>query len=918
MNLSSLWGKARPHLDNQVTAHPLVAHALDVAAVAMLLPDADRLNLDRRCLGFFVSLHDIGKISRAFQAQAPAHWPASILGPVPDAVPGFPHDVMGLHLLTHTVQTELEPAFLPDAKGRRSWVNPLLQALAGHHGRPADDGIPNEAALGPLATAAAKAFVAAMRDAFRPPPLPCPGRDRAVERLGWQLAGLVTLADWIGSRQEWFPYVAPDAVDDPAGYLLNRALPQAARAIDAAGLGAAPVAPFGGVRRLFPGIDRPTPVQSWAETVALPPGPVLAVIEDLTGSGKTEAALTLAHRLLADRRADGLFLALPTMATAGAMFGRLAGAYHRLFEASAHPSLALAHGRADLDPRFRAAIAREGEAAAPDRGRSPDDPADEAAEAHCAAWLADDRRRALLAQVGVGTIDQALLSVLPVRHAALRQRGLAGKVLIVDEAHAFDPYMNRELQTLLCFHAALGGSAILLSATLPQAVRQGLADAFREGLEAPRAALSATAYPLATLVGATGIAETPCAPREGLPRRVAVTHLPDEAAAVARIVEAASAGAAVAWVRNTVDEAIAAAAALRAQGLDPMLFHARFAMVDRLRVEAEVLRRFGRDGDPAERPGVLVATQVVEQSLDLDFDLLATDLAPMDLLIQRAGRLWRHAWRGPRPVPGPELLVVSPEPAADPPVGWLRDALPGTAAVYRDPALLWRTAREVFRRGAIATPEDMRPLIEAAYDRDAPGAVPPALARAAQEAEGKAHSATGLAAQNVLDVWKGYKREHGAWDPDTNTPTRLEERETVTLRLAVVRDGKVLPYAEDADVRRAWALSEVSVVRSRVAACPVPAGLGAAAEEARKGWGRWERESPRHLLAVVGEVPSILRTGNLGSEGLGDEDCLYYTGQEGVSFKPNPRARGDDPVCGRAEVFVCIQQCSPRSRGWPR
>lgn len=789
---------------------------------------------------------------------------------------------MGLHLLASTLRAELTPAFLPDAKGRRSWPNPLLHALAGHHGRPADLArTPGETELGPQATAAAKAFVVAMLDVFRPPPLPWPGGDRAVERLGWQLAGLVTLSDWIGSRQEWFPYAAPEALDDPAGYLWNQALPRAARAIEVAGLGSARVAPFGGVRRLFPGIHQPTPVQAWAETAPLQPGPLLAVIEDMTGSGKTEAALTLAHRLMAGGRADGLFLALPTMATAGAMFGRLAGAYHRLFAVSAQPSLALAHGRADLDPRFRAAIAREDDmAAAPDRGRAPSDPADETAEAHCAAWLADDRRRALLAQVGVGTIDQALLSVLPVRHAALRQRGLAGKVLIVDEAHAFDPYMNRELRALLRFHAALGGSAILLSATLPRAVRQGLVDAFREGLEASRTALSATAYPLATLVSASDAIETPCAPREGLPRRVAITRLPDQAASIVRIAEAASAGAAVAWVRNTVDDAIAAAATLRAQGLDPILFHARFAMVDRLRVEAEVLRRFGRDGDPAGRRGVLVATQVVEQSLDLDFDLLVTDLAPMDLLIQRAGRLWRHD-RGPRPVPGPELLVISPEPVAEPPVGWLRDALPGTAAVYRDPALLWRTAREVFGRGAIVTPDDMRPLIEAAYDRDSPGSVPPALTRAAEEAEGKAHSATGLAAQNVLDVWKGYKREHGAWEPDTRTPTRLEERETVTLRLAVVRDGVVVPYADDLDLRRAWALSEVSVARHRVAACPVPVGLEAAVEKAKASWGRWERESPRHLLAVLTEdgcIDAVSEAGALVSLRYGKTSGLTWEG----------------------------------------
>jgi CRISPR-associated endonuclease/helicase Cas3 len=279
------------------------------------------------------------------------------------------------------------------------------------------------------------------------------------------------------------------------------------------------------------------------------------------------------------------------MATANAMFGRLANSYRALFRPEARPSLALAHGRADLDPRFAAAIQPD----ASSFGRRQTDPADEPAEAQCTAWLAQDRRRALLAQVGVGTLDQALLAALPVRHATLRLQGLVGKVLVVDEAHAFDPYMRRELVALLQFQAALGGSAVLLSATLPQAVRQGLVDAFRNGLGAERQELVRQDYPLATLASGHGVGETPCAMRDGLARRVVVTRLPDAEQALGRIIEAAEAGAAVAWVRNTVDDAIVAANVLRARGLDPLLFHARFAMQDRLAIEAEVLRRFGRD-----------------------------------------------------------------------------------------------------------------------------------------------------------------------------------------------------------------------------------------------------------------------------------------------------------------------------------
>ena len=826
--------------------HPLLAHSLDVAAVALLLPRRLKFGLAGQTMGFLVALHDIGKFSRPFQAKAAEYWPVAALGSLttanqPPSGPG--HDALGLYLLRDVLGQRLDEVLPPREGSRRGWTDAhrghLFRALAGHHGRPPQEPevAPGRNVLCEGCLASARNFVEAMYEVFRPSPLTRPTEQHDVARLGWHLAGLVTLADWLGSRQAWFPYVPPEAVADPAAYLWSHALPLAAAALAASGLSAATPSPFTGLRGLFPVIALPSPVQRWAETVPLPAGPVLAVIEDVTGSGKTEAAVTLAHRLLAAGRADGIFLGLPTMATASAMFGRLADSYRGLFAPEARPSLALAHSRADLDPRFAAALQPE---ALPPAKRTVD-PADEPAEAHCAAWLAEDRRRALLAQVGVGTLDQALLAALPVRHAPLRLKGLTGKVLIVDEAHAFDPYMRRELVALLRFHAALGGSAVLLSATLPHAVRQGLVDAFRDGLGAAPQALVHREYPLATLATIDGSEETPCDVRPGLARRVAATRLANEEVAVDRIVTAAATGAAVAWVRNTVDDAIVAADALRARGLTPLLFHARFVMVDRLAIEAEVLRRFGRDSVGEARRCVLVATQVIEQSLDLDFDLLCTDLAPADLLIQRAGRLWRHQ-RDSRPVPGPELLVVSPEPVADPPADWIARPLPGTAAVYRDPALLWRSAREVFARGALTTPQDMRPLIEATFDRATDGAVPAALAIASDRAEGKEMAEVGIASQNVLDVWRGYNRDAGLWESETRTPTRLEDRPTVSLRLARLRDGIVVPYAENPDPRRAWALSEVSVAKYRIATCPPPHGLAAAIEVARAQWGRWERE----------------------------------------------------------------------------
>jgi len=388
------WGKARPAPDGQPRMHPLVAHALDVAAVAVLLAPPRR-EMEAQTIGFLVALHDIGKFSRPFQAMAPAHWPERALGAIGDRIPTGPkHDALGLHLLRRRLAAGLDDALPPNIADRPAWSDghraPLLRALTGHHGRPPQE--PDRLLPGIVCDgcrAAAEAFIAAMRQIFRPPALPRMD-DRDVQRLAWRLAGLTTLADWIASREAWFPYAEPEAVRDPAAYLWGHALPRAAAAIAEAGLAAARPAPWRGLRGLFPALDRPSPVQAWAEQTALPAGPVLAVIEDLTGSGKTEAAMTLAHRLLAEGRATGVFFALPTMATANAMFGRLGEAYRRLFAAEAHPSLALAHARAALDPRFRAAIPADPQQAT---ASSSGDPADEPAEVHCAAWVAEDRRR---------------------------------------------------------------------------------------------------------------------------------------------------------------------------------------------------------------------------------------------------------------------------------------------------------------------------------------------------------------------------------------------------------------------------------------------------------------------------------------------------------------------------------------------
>jgi CRISPR-associated endonuclease/helicase Cas3 len=687
------------------------------------------------------------------------------------------------------------------------------------------------------------------------------------------------LADWIGSRQSWFPYAAPDR--DPRAYLVEVARPRAAEALRLAGLAVTRASSATGYRALTNQIHQPSPIQSWAETIALPDGPFVAFIEDVTGGGKTEAALILGHRLLAAGRARGVYLALPTMATANAMYERLAACYRRMFADGETPSLALAHGSARLHKGFRASFE---DVADPERATEREEDAEtDASGAACAAWLADDRRKAFLADIGVGTIDQAFLAVLPAKYQSLRLVGLAERVLIVDEAHAYDAYMGRELERLLEFQAALGGSAIVLSATLPQAVRQPLATAFAKGLGREPPVLRAHDYPLVSMVVADRVLEEAKEPRSDLRRIVDIERLPDEAAALTRIAKAARAGAAVAWVRNTVDDAFDGVAGLRAAGIEASLFHARFAMGDRLVVEREIVGRFGKQGDPACRPGVLVATQVIEQSLDLDFDLLVSDLAPVDLLLQRAGRLWRHPER-PRPIPGPRLLVVSPDPAADIGKDWYAIAFPRAAWVYRNHALLWLSALALFEHGRVRVPEDVRALVEAVYgDADAEQWAPPALQRNVIQALGEAQAARSLAQANLLSVTKGYGGDHPGWDEDTRTPTRLGE-EMTTLRLARLEGDRLVSWCPDAgDPHRTWALSEVAVRKYRVpeAAAP-PKGLRPLVERVmREEWTR--HDADKRLLPLFEQAHGVWQGTVLDRRA--EELTITYTRTEGLRFR---------------------------------
>jgi CRISPR-associated endonuclease/helicase Cas3 len=719
------WGKARPVEGAASHWHPFAYHSLDVAAVAAVLWQQSAAVRRALCMSFgasgpaaeaalgawvifFVALHDLGKLHALFQMFAPEasaeSWPE--LG----ALPVFPQPDHYDHGADGFVVVHSEIADWTGARSRREReaFKVWLGAVMGHHGAlPVDeDGIPkgggklrpsyahpdvikhDRLARHRWVEEAAQLFLApAGLDLTCRPPKP----NDAAHRL---LAGFCSLCDWIGSNTDFFPYTPYGKA--PQAYL-DRQVEKLDRDSTLARIGIlARIEPCGGVVALLRPHEQPRGVQVLVD--CLPTEPALILVEAPTGSGKTEAALAHAWRLMQIGAAEGIVFALPTQATANAMLTRARAFAEQAF---AGANVVLAHGHRAMNREFRRLL---------DAGRLPTAQGRSDAAVQCAEWLASSRKRVFLGQVGVCTVDQVLLSVLPIRHSFVRAFGISRAVLIIDEIHAYDAYMNGLLREVLRRHRAAGGHAILLSATLPADIRNDLVAAWGgpHSDDAP--------YPVVWRVsdGCTAAETLPASQRPDA-RSVAVETIqtpeafPDDNL-VQRVTAAAESGALVGIVCNLVQDAQRLAGVIRELTHHPVdLFHARFRLCDRQAIEEAVIRDYGRAAK-RDQGRILVATQVIEQSLDLDFDWIITQLCPVDLLFQRIGRLHRHAATH-RPVgfEQPCCTVLAP-----------RNGSYGLhAKIYGDTRLLWRTEQCLAGADHIPFPGAYRDWIERVYVGDA-------------------------------------------------------------------------------------------------------------------------------------------------------------------------------------------------------
>ncbi|MFB8382698.1 CRISPR-associated helicase Cas3' [Streptomyces rubiginosohelvolus] len=887
-----LWGKesglSRPY--------PVVCHLLDTSAVFQELWDAvvgDGTKLavagalglglaeTRSVVSFWAGLHDIGKISPPFQAQVPL-----LYGPVRDdptyvSAPGaegerdFRHECAS-HWSLYSLLAEV--GYPTDERlMHRSVSHQIAQLLGGHHGvfgsalkakqaRRASDYNPG-LGWGGWADQRQVHFDELRRatGAFAVP------RGGLPAGLAVVVAGLVVVADWLASqvsvieprlpRAEWSGTAAEVDAHWQVAVGSARGVVRAAR-MGRAGFSAEK---FGAMFPFAPNSLQRDLVEHLPGMVAKD-GPGLVLVTAPTGDGKTEAALFAASLLGRAAGARGLYFALPTMATADAMLPRVEAYAARAL--SGERALMLLHSMAWLSSPGGdgAGVSKDPADGFISAGRETAVEAD--------GWLRG-AKRGLLAPLGVGTVDQALGAVLPLRYNVLRLLGLSDKVFVLDEAHAYGPWMHQLLVRLLEWLGEVRAPVVLLSATLTGRTAGSLVDAYRRGAGMREPAGVVPRYPGWLFASAAADVVSPArATKSDRVRTLRVSHRPvvwDALDAVgAPVLEggrraalrevlapvAAEGGTAllccttVAEAQQTYRDVCAAFPELAVAAGGVRLLHSRYPADQRARITAECEAAYGKPGDgpvSVRSASVLVATQVVEQSLDFDFDLVVSDLAPIAQLLQRAGRGRRHrrgrlgrpAWAAAEDEPA--LVVLDPftAEAPEPPRSW--------GKVY-DAGLLVRTSRVLKERalGGIAVPDDVQRLVDEVYEEDfvdrLDGAAREELVRLDEE------RLAGEAAERHLAAWTSICSPADV----KGDLSKLSAREAgVTQELLTTRLG--------ADTGRVLCLYQHPDGRTTLD----PEGMADV-----PGGGRWGLQ-PDELAAVAGRVAPVpgrwLRSGDPGT-----------------------------------------------------
>lgn len=683
-----------------------------------------------------VALHDIGKVSPGFQGK---YFKDSLASFAPEWVQRFENGG------TNTLHAEVGAAALKDVLGVDE-DHPLVQAVAAHHGvvpqsiHPNTDGESWQAARVSLIRSLEERFSGTCREL-----LSC-NADAGL------LAGLTCVADWLSSDEEFF---------DPArtSYTDSELSAHTSDVVEAAGFKLHSIRKGLSFKDVF-GFE---PRDEQRKLFELVDGPGVYVMEASMGAGKTEAALYAAYRLLASGQSQGIYFALPTRLTSDRIHQRVEAFMKAVLETPA--SVRLSHGQAWL---------REFEHGSEGCGEP------------VPAWFSPSKR-GLLYPFAVGTIDQALMAVMNVKHGFVRRFGLAGKIVILDEVHSYDLYTGTLLDMLVADLRKLGCTVIILSATLTESRREKLLG---------RALPGANSYPCISAVNTShmdGCFTAAVVSRP--PMEVELNWLePGNSIAVQEALVQARRGCNVLCIANTVKQAqlwywqLTQSMTEDDQKIKTGLLHARFPSFRREELEDDWMTVLGKN--PQFRPygSILIATQIVEQSVDIDADYIISEIAPVDMLLQRMGRLWRHK-RDVRPVSRPILAIALSTP--HPEIGDTdADAYrlcfgQGTSCVYA-PYVLERTYAALRDRKSVNVPGNIRELLENVYADD-PDCANAAIDEFKKEMQTRMDELRGHAIAASVAVHSLPCKS----DDDENPPTRYGSRPTVKLLLVSEYDDGV-------------------------------------------------------------------------------------------------------------------------------
>ncbi len=728
-DLLQFWGKTEPY-------NPLLYHMVDVGHVGQELLKTSvftsikkQLLTNMGCLepqlenwiGYLLSMHDIGKCHPEFQAKAP-----NLIGGLENLGLIFPKE--SIRPYYHSILSgNWLKNHLKELKWGRTPIMTVSNSILGHHGMFTGEKIVDHQKIIESWEPYRNEFKNLLFAYFQPKTW-VPENFKDNSSVGLLLSGLLVLSDWIASNDKLFNRnkESETILDIEKYFFLSKKT--AKIAIESLGFNySANLSDFINFSDIWSNFTSLTSVQQICkDNLSDLSGNNLIIIEAPMGEGKTEAALYLSMRLLKNWK--GFYSALPTMATSNQMYKRIYSFLHRIVP-TMKENLQLVHGMSWMIDKF-----------SHENTSLQEDAYD---------WF-KPKKRSLLAPFGVGTIDQCLMSVLWVKFGFLRLLGLAGKTLIIDEVHAYDAYMSSILTRLLNWAFILQIPVILLSATLPLSKKKALVQAYSDSTIKNNDISNIfkqenNSYPLITVKDSTNSIRFYSTKESHKKKKISVYFEINKLEKFEEIADLAISSAlkdkCVCLMLNTVKNSQKVYQILEEKCRDKnneiilKLFHARFPIKQRLRIENEVLEMFDKHTvnlemtDPENsRPKrtILVSTQVVEQSLDLDFDEFISEVAPIDLLIQRMGRLHRHS-RPNRPC-GNEIIfrILLPFLHVKKSIYFRL-----TELIYHRYILL-KTVKTLIKRSnsrkhmQVTFPTDIKPLIEEVYSEKnvTSGAIP--------------------------------------------------------------------------------------------------------------------------------------------------------------------------------------------------